>query len=632
MRLTRRTFLQSTAGAAALATSPQSQPAASQTAPATQAERPNILWILGEDMGPDLGCYGDSLVTTPNLDRLAREGIRFNNAFTSAPVCSASRSAMITGMYQTTIDAHHHRSHRGDRYALPEPIRPVTEYFKAAGYYTANVRKIEPGVPGAGKTDFNFLPANPFEGDAWSELKGRQPFFAQVNFQPPHRRWAGARARAKQDNCLVDPAKVELPPYYPDHPITRDDFANYLDAIHLLDVYVGAVLRKLEEDGLAENTMVIFIGDNGRCHERGKQWVYDAGLHIPILVRWPKHFEAGTVSDDLVSAIDIAPTLLALAAIKPPAQMQGKVFLGPDAKKRDAVFAARDRCDETVECQRCVRTKQFAYIRNFRSDLPFMQPNQYKDSSYPVRNLMRRLHAEGKLAPEQELWMVSRKPAEELYDVAADPHQIHNLAASAAHRQALQDLRKSLYAWMDETKDVGLIPEPELLEMAKKYGNGMAAIRHEDNRDLVPRLRVVIECGEQGRTRELLAALKDKQASVRYYAATWLGDLPYVPEAGMSALAEALRDESGAVRVAAARALARNEQADKTLEALVAELRHENIAVRHYAALALEDLGPTARPALEALKAARQDSYDCVKRVAGRAVAKLTGEPLPVEG
>ncbi len=432
-------------------------------------DRPNILWILSEDISPDLSCYGTEAVQTSNLDRLARQGIRYTNAFTTSPVCSASRSAMITGMYQTSIGVHHHRSHRDDGYTLPEPVRLITEYFREAGYFTANVKTAAPGVKGSGKTDFNFQFKNAFDGSDWNQRKPGQPFFAQLSINVTHRgrHWKNLREKLKNP---VDPARVNLPPYYPDHPIARKDWATYLDSIQMMDQYVGKILKRLDDEGLADNTVVIFIGDHGRCHVRGKQWLYDGGIHIPLIIRWPRPSEgrgwpgklkAGQVCDDLVSAIDISATVLKIAGIEPPKYIEGRVFLGPGAKKREYIIAARDRCDETVDRIRCVRTKRYKYIRNFMPERPYTQKNRYKERSYPMLNLMKELHAGGKLTPVQALFMAARKPDEELYDIRKDPYEIRNLAVSPKHQRPLKKMRVILDKWVRKTGDKGQFPEKE---------------------------------------------------------------------------------------------------------------------------------------------------------------------------
>lgn len=264
---------------------------------ASAAERPNVLWLVGEDLGPQLGSDGTREVTTPRLDRLAAEGARYTRFFTTAPVCSASRSAFMTGMYQTTIGAHHHRSHRDDGYTLPPGVRVLTDLMRDAGYYTANVVRFPEGVglAGTGKTDWNFTyRGRPFDSDRWEDIKGHEPFFAQVNFSETHRANVERQGTPWPYPRRADPDRVVLPPYYPDHPVTRRDWAGYLDSVSSLDEKVGKVLDLLEKDGLASRTVVVFFGDNGQAHVRGKQFCYDSGLHVPMIVRLPRALAAGS--------------------------------------------------------------------------------------------------------------------------------------------------------------------------------------------------------------------------------------------------------------------------------------------------------------------------------------------------
>jgi arylsulfatase A-like enzyme len=439
---------------------------------AAKPARPNILWLIAEDLGPHLGCDGTKEVWTPNLDRLAADGVRYSRAFTTAPVCSASRSAFMTGMYQTTIGAHNHRSHRDDGYRLPEGVRVLTDWFRDAGYFTANLRTLPPavGFQGTGKTDWNFLyEGKPFDSNAWNDLPTHQPFFAQVNFSETHRVGHKKRPAPWQSPRRADPAKVELPPYYPDHPVTREDWAGYLDAVSELDQKVGKILRQLEADHLADNTIVVFFGDNGQAHVRGKQWCYESGLRVPLVIRWPKNFAApknfqsGTVDAQLVASIDLGPTMLSLAGVAKPPKMEGQVFLGDQAgEPRKYVFGARDRCDETVARFRTVRDARYRYIRNFMPERPFLQANKYKETQYPVWDLLKELGAQGKLTPEQAVLTAPTMPAKELYDMEKDPHEIHNLADSSnpEHQAALKRLRAVLETWIEESGDQGRTPEP----------------------------------------------------------------------------------------------------------------------------------------------------------------------------
>jgi len=429
---------------------------------ASAPARPNILWLIAEDLSPDLGCYGDRAVQTPNLDRLAREGMRFTNAFVTGPVCSASRSAIATGMYQTTIGAHNHRSHRDDGYRLPQGIEPFTRYLQRAGYHTSNVINAAPGVRGTGKTDFNFVTEDIFDGKDWAERRKGQPFYAQVNFSETHRPFRRCPERP------VDPARVEVPPCYPDHPWVRKDWAMYLETLQNLDTKVGKVLARLEQEGLAEDTIVFFLGDHGRPMPRDKQFLYDGGIRIPLLIRIPEKYrpagyQPGGVSDALVSAIDITATTLRLAGVEPPAHMEGRPFLGPGVRPREFIIAARDRCDETVDRIRCVRTRRFKYIRNFFPERPYTQQNVYKDVNYVTLAVMRQLQEAGKLTGPPSAFLAPRRPPEELYDLAADPHETRNLADDPKYRRTLDEMRGILDRWIRETGDQGQHPEDRVM-------------------------------------------------------------------------------------------------------------------------------------------------------------------------
>ncbi len=422
--------------------------------------RPNILWLIAEDLGPHLACYGTKEVWTPNLDRLAGDGVRYTRFF-NGNVCSPSRSAFMTGMYATTIGTHNHRSHRDDGYRLPDGVRVLTDWMRPAGYFTANVRELPAacGFRGTGKTDWNFAyDGKPFDSANWADLKAHQPFYAQINFSETHRSFHAPKK--------ADPSKVEIPPYYPDHPVTRTDWAAYLDDVSELDRKVGLVLAQLAKDGLADNTVVVFFGDNGQAHVRGKQFCYEEGLWVPAIIRWPKkvkvpaQFQPGSTDDRLLHGIDLAPTMLAIAGLEKPPKMQGQSFLGdPCEPAREYVFDQRDRCDETVMRIRTVRDSRYRYIRNFTPDTPFLAPNAYKERQYPVWNLLKDLHAAGKLTPAQDFLCRPKMPDEELYDLSADPWELRNLAAEPSQASTLQRLRGVLEKWIEETNDQGRFAE-----------------------------------------------------------------------------------------------------------------------------------------------------------------------------
>lgn len=448
-------------------------------ATAAEAAEPNIVWIVGENIDLDLGCYGEKLVRTPHLDSLAAAGVRYTRVFATSPVCAPSRSAFLTGMYQTSTGTHHMRSHRDDDYRLPAGVRPLTHWLKDAGYFTANITTIGGDIVGTGKLDLNFVNEGPiYDSDDWSSLKHRQPFFAQINtpeveydiydrqsWKKPRVEWVGEDEHPQ----IATEENVTPPPYYPDHPVTRQEWARYLNSVSGMDRRVGRVLEALREDGLDENTVVIFFADNGRMEPRGIHWCYDSGLHVPMIIHWPAalpapaHYEAGKVDDRVISLLDITATTLSIAGVPRIAGMQGRVFLGDAADPpRKYAFSARDRIDETVQRIRSVRDARYRYIRNFMPEQPFGALNRYKEKCFLIMPLMRSLHAQGKLTGPPAALMADRLPREELYDLESDRHEINNLADSDSteHREALLRLRAALDVWITETGDLGHWPEP----------------------------------------------------------------------------------------------------------------------------------------------------------------------------
>lgn len=464
--------------------------------PVSAAEsKPNILWIVVDDMSANFSCYGEKLIQTPHVDRLAREGTRFTHAFVTAPVCSPCRSAFITGMYQTSIGAHQHRSGRGAlKIHLPEGIVPVPVLFQKAGYFTCigsglpnesrNGKKGKGAAGALGKTDYNFeWDAKMYDANDWAGRKPSQPFFMQVQL-------AGGKLRGGTDESAqrlaeramtelggaTDPGKVTLPPYYPRDPVLLRDWAAYLDSVRFTDEHVGKVIARLEKEGILDQTLVIFITDHGISHARGKQFLFDEGTHIPFVVRGPG-IARGKVRDDLIEHIDMAAISLAAAGIPIPATMQAKDVFAKNYEPRESVFAARDRCDETVERLRSVRTDRFLYIRNFYPQRPHLQPNAYKDGKSIVQAI-RSLHESGKLDPLAEKLLFSpARPSEELYEWTTDRWQVANLADDPRHKQTLETLRARLDRWIVETKDHG--PESDAMydsDMAAYLGKGNPAV------------------------------------------------------------------------------------------------------------------------------------------------------------
>lgn len=449
-------------------------PGAAQTAPdrrPTDGSRPNILWIYIEDTNDWMSCYGDTVIKTPNIDALAARGVRFDRAYMPAGVCSPTRSAIITGMYQTTLGAHNHYSSfqvwRGIKMDEWDPnyigVRTIPEIFRLAGYHTFN----------EGKFHYNFVfdpdqlyhrtGANGFKGakggSDWSGRKDGQPFFGQIQLR------GGKLGSAPR---RVDPAKVPVPPYYPDHPVYRQRIARHYDTILRLDEILGDIVGALKRDGLYEKTVIFFFSDHGMLLPRHKQFLYEGGLRVPLIIAGPGLPE-GAVRKGLVSAIDLGPTSLAMAGIKVPPHMEGRDMFAK-GYRRTYVVGARDRCDYTIDRIRAVVTKRFKYLRNFMTDRPYLQP-QYRDGA-DFMKVLKQLYAEGKLNAVQARFASKDRPAEELYDLEKDPHETRNLVHEPAYAQELGRMRTILQRWIVETGDQGQYPESDaaLKAVIKRWG------------------------------------------------------------------------------------------------------------------------------------------------------------------
>ncbi len=436
-----------------------------------RTDRPNILWISLEDTTPRFGCYGDPVAHTPNIDRLAAGGCQFPNAFSTAGVCAPSRSAIITGMYQTSIGTHHMRTthtrnmpYRPTPYsAVPPPyVKTFTEYLRGAGYYCTN----------NSKTDYQFTPPvtawddNSNKGH-WRNRAEGQPFFSVFNPGVTHE----SGMWEKKDRPLsttTNPDDVELPPYLPDTPKARQALARQYDNLVTADARVGQLLDQLEEDELVENTVVFLWSDHGEGLPRGKRWPYDAGIRIPLIVRWHGELSPGSESDQLVSLIDLGPTVLSLCGVQAPQHLQGQPFLGPKKVERNYIFATRDRMDESYDMIRAVRDKKYKYIRNYYPEKPYLLWIPYRNR-HPVMQEMWRLYAEGKLEGDQ-LTMFRSRPAEELYDVENDKFELNNLAEDAAHANVLERMQGALAEWQSDFGDMGDISEEQMV--ARWYPDG----------------------------------------------------------------------------------------------------------------------------------------------------------------
>jgi len=451
---------------------------ASETAVA--ADRPNVLWIYLEDVSGWFSCYGDQVIETPNIDALAARGVRYTRFYTPAGVCSATRSAIVTGMMQTSIGAHNHRSCRSefrgesmgdyDRNVLPDDVVPLPILFRQAGYYTFNE---------GGKDDYNFEwdpaqfydfqrpggwgPKSFVNGDCLKGRRDGQPFFGQVQL-------GGGKLGYQRAPESIDRSTVPVPPYYPDVPEVREEIAHHYDCLLRTDVQIRRILTALDEQCGEEETVVFLFSDHGMKLHRHKQFLYEGGIHMPLIVAGG-NVEAGAVSDEVVSGIDVSAASLAIAGIAVPDRMEGRNFLAADHAPREFVVAARDRCDYTIEKIRAVVSPRFKYLRNYLTDRPYTQPN-YK-VPWEVSQKLRAMTAAGEMNETQLTFFGDMRVPEEFYDLENDPHEIHNLANDPNFATQLERHRKYLADWIAESGDQGQQPESDIgLKCAlKRWGD-----------------------------------------------------------------------------------------------------------------------------------------------------------------
>jgi N-sulfoglucosamine sulfohydrolase len=557
--------------------------------------QPNILWIVSEDNSPFLGAYGDAFATTPHLDKMASEGVLYWNAFATAPVCAPARSTLITGVYPTAMGTQHMRS----TYPIPAFIKFFPRYLREAGYYTSN----------NAKKDYNTVD----QPEAWDEsgteatYKKRrpgQPFFAVFNLGVSHE----SSLHQPVDQLHHDPEKVPIPPYHPRTPEMKRDWAQYYDKMETMDAQVGVLLKELEEAGVAENTIVFYYSDHGGVLGRSKRFMYESGLHIPLIIRFPKTYEhfapgkPGSKTDRIVTFTDFAPTVLRLAGIPVPEYMQGEAFLGnQQTTPRQHAFAFRGRMDERLDMVRSVRDKKYRYIRNYMPHKIYAQHIDYLWQAPSMRSWEAAYRAGGLNETQSKFW--EPKPVEELYDVEADPHNIHNLAGQARYQKVLVQLREANRQWLRQTKDVGFIPEPMMLEIAK------TTPLYDYARSGKYPLERIMETAEMASSRnarflkEIVRRLRDEEPAVRYWAATGCTVLGKEAAPAKEALKKLTVDPQVSVRIAAAEALYHVGEKEIAVSTLKEALGSDNLMARVQALNALETMNQDAAGALAAVKA-----------------------------
>lgn len=426
-------------------------------------ERPNIIWIMAEDMGHDLECYGMHAVKTPNLNIMAKEGVQYNAATCSNPISSPNRSSMITGATQVVTNTHNHRSNRD--VPLDPQFKPITSYLRDAGYTCILGHH---GVRNFGrKTDFNFKhkPVGEWDGvdnfgvyDKLDEFTTEdQPFFATIQLVVTHRGdwWQEVSAASKH---RVNPAEVVLPSFMADHPQIRKEWAMYLDQVEYMDSEVGMIMEELREKNMLDNTIIFFIGDNGRCDIRGKGYLYEQGLKVPMIA-WGRGIKPGTV-ESIVSTLDISATVLDLAGCELPDYCEGEPLFdlatGESVNEHKYIYSARDTWDEIVECSRAVTTEKYKYIRNYFPEIPWDNHQQYLEFHRPALHIMRALKDEGKLNEDQLKFLAPSKPREELYDLQSDPEELNNLAVKPDMFATLKEMSDMMDEWQATHRDCGL--------------------------------------------------------------------------------------------------------------------------------------------------------------------------------
>ena len=573
------------------------------------AALPNILWITAEDMSPALGCYGDRYATTPNIDQLATESVRYTHAFATAPVCSPVRSCLITGCYATSLGTHNMRS----AFPLPPSVRGFPSFLKDAGYFTSNNVK----------TDYNTSDSARLIDESWDEnsatahWRSRRdkaaPFFSVFNLMTSHQSrtmvWPYEKFQTDVQNRLSpadvhDPASVPLPPYYPDTPIIRRDWARFHDCVTAMDQQVGAILQQLTDDGLADDTIVFFYSDHGSGMPRHKRALFDTGMHVPLLIRFPPKYRhlapasAGSVTDRLVSFLDFPPTVLNLCGLSIPDHMQGQVFLGNNVPaEREFVFGHRDRVDEAFDCARSVRSKDFLYIRNFMPHLSYNQPTAWPDQG-EIRGQIYRLTNRDTMTAAQWQFAGPSRPLEELYDCHADPLNLHNLAESTTQQSVLKSMRTALANSIQQFGDKGFVPESLLPTMGARAHDNAS----DDDVDAVQvAASAALKSGFMAE-HELLEELKKPHAAVRYWAIIGLGRMKMTWNS-LPALLTSLTDPAWAVRIEAARILVENENSAAALPLLNKATSQADLNTVLHAVRTIELLDDKARAAIPAVKA-----------------------------
>ena len=562
------------------------------------ADRPNILWVTSEDHGPEMGCYGDTLARTPNVDAIAAKGMIFKRAWSVAPVCAPARTAIISGMYPSSTGGLHMRS----MVSMPNGTKMTPQFLREAGYYCSN----------NSKTDYNLRePGKVWDASSnkahWKNRSDGQPFFAVFNSTKSHE----SMIRTRPHTQVTDPSKVRIPAYHPDTPEVREDWAQYYDKVSEADEDAGRHLKEVADAGLADDTIVFYYGDHGSGMPRSKRWPSNSGLHVPMVVFFPKKWEhlapaeykAGGTSDRLVSFVDLAPTVLSLVGIKPPEWMQGHAFAGPhQSQPQPFLFGERGRMDERMDLVRSVTDGRYVYLRNYMPHVSQAQRVAYQFET-PTTQVWNKLFVAGKTNDAQSIFWRVPKSIEELYDLEADRDEVNNLSQSPEHRSTLEKMRTAERSQALKIRNVCFLPEREI------HTRSEGTTPYEMARDpsKYPLEQILIAADQSTRidssdTAPLIANMAARDSAIRYWGA--MGFLMRGGEAvrtNKSVLQKALADESVNVRIVAAQSLGL--YGDGELQALavrtlgdLASAETNGVLTAMSALAAIEALGDVAKP------------------------------------
>jgi uncharacterized sulfatase len=537
------------------------------------ADRPNILWLTTEDIGPNLGCYGDAYAVTPNLDAFAKRSQLFQHAWSNAPVCAPARTTIISGMYPTSTGGEHMRS----SVPLPQGVKMYPQMLREAGYYCTNNSKEDYNLQKtltAGGKDAVWDASG--KNAHWKNRGKDQPFFAIFNFIGTHE----SQIRQPGHKLVHDPAKATVPPYHPDTPESRHDWAQYADNITEMDGLFAEKLKEMEDAGLAEDTIVVFYGDHGAGMPRHKRWPYNSGLRVPFIVHFPKKWEhlapkgyaPGAQSEELIGFVDLSPTLLSIIGLPAPDYLQGRAFCGSHAKPApEFLFGFRGRMDERQDLVRSVTDGRYVYLRQYMPHLPYGQHLNYM-MKMPTAQVWKKMYDEGRATSVQAMFWLPTKPVEELYDLQSDPHEVRNLAGDPAHAAMLEKLRTAHQKQVKDTRDIGFVPEAERLRVSggRSPKDAFASEEAYPFDEVFALARAASDAsGSDKDAARFIAGLAHKNASARYWSALGLqirgAD---AVNAGHDALVKAMKDESPSVRIAAANALATYGGAEDSTAAL----------------------------------------------------------------